>query len=149
MSADLLPSIRAALAGAAAVTNELAAYLGSYPIFTRRPVPDDAPYPLIVINPVIQAGQGDGIRDQRPALVHDIIAYGTNGLTGTVDNYRAVERIAFAVQQLFHRNPGAVSASGWSTSDVTALGPFPAPADDEQTVGRRVEITARLARLIA
>ena len=147
MSANLLPAIRASLIGTAAITGELAAYAGSYPVFTRRPVPDDAPYPLIVVNPQIQVGQADGMADQKPVLVHDIAVYGLNGVAGTTDNYRAVEHIAFLVHQLFHRKPASVSASGWGVVDVTALGPFPAPVDDEQTVGRRVEITARLARL--
>ena len=147
MSADLLPAIRASLVGDADIIDELTAYAGSYPVFTRRPVPNNAPYPLIVVNPQIQVGQVDGISDQKPILTHDIAVYGRNGMAGTVDNYRAVERIAFLIHQLFHRRPASVSVSGWGVVDVTALGPFPAPVDDEQTVGRRVEVTARLARL--
>lgn len=146
MSADLLPALRAAIAAHAAVTSELAAYAASYPIFTRRPIPDDAPALVVIIGPVIESGRADGIDDQRPILTHDISVYGPNGAAGTQDAYRAVERIAFAIQQLFHRRPEEVQVAGWQTIDVTARGPSPAPVDDEQTVGRRVEVTSRLAR---
>lgn len=146
MSTDLLPSIRAALIANAPITALLPAYLGSYPVFTRRPVPDDAPLPLIVVNPQIQSGEEDGLTDQRPALTHDIVVYGRSGVDGGIDHYRTVDDLARRVQQLFHRQRAAVSASGWTITDVTARGPFPAPVDDEQTVGRRVEVTAQLAR---
>lgn len=142
---DLLESIRATILGASSVTSELEAYLNSYPVFTRRPVPDDAPPVVVVVNPQFQSGQSDGMRDQRPSLTHDVAVYGPNE---PAESYRKVERVSHALQQLFHRRPGSVSASGsWTVTDVTAVGPSPAPVDDEETVGRRVEITARLARL--
>lgn len=147
---DLLATLRSALVGSGAVADELPEYAGSLPIFTRRPVPDDAPMPMIIINPQIQAGQADGMRDQRPVIVHDIIAYGRNGTAGTSDDYRRIERLAHAVQQLLHRRPDRLlPANGWAIIDVVASGPSPAPGDDEQTIARRVEVTVRAARLTA
>lgn len=146
---DLLPSIRASIVAAASVTSELPAYAGSFPVFTRRPVPDAAPTLVVVVNPQVQAGANDGINDLRPIVVHDVVVYGQNGAAaGGVDEYRKVERIGQALQQLFHSHPELVSAAGWSTIDVTASGPSPAPTDDEQTVGRLVSVTTRLAKLL-
>lgn len=145
MSVDLAAPTLAALRAATSVTSELQAYAGSYPIFTRVPVPDDAPDRVVVISPTMHAGEEDGINDQRPVLSNTIATYDVNDPQSSA-NYRAVERIAFAVQQLFHRNRTAITVSGWSVVDITARGPAIAPVDDEQTVGRMVTVTYRLAR---
>lgn len=143
MSLDLSAPIRAAIVADAAVTAQLPAYLGSFPVFTRVPVPDDAPYPLVVVAAQIAAGDADGVNDQRPVIVRDLVAYGTND---TAANYRQVEGIAFALRELFHRQKDAIAVSGWHVVDLLASTPTPAPVDDEQTVGRRVELTVKLAR---
>lgn len=139
---DLSAPIRAALVGEPAVTSELTAYANSVPIFTRVPVPDDAPYPMVVVSSGFQVGDGDGLNDEQPQLVRDVLVYGRND----ADSYRKVERIAFAIRDLFHRHRGSITVSGWDVVSVVATGPAPAPVDDEQTVGRRVELTVRLAR---
>lgn len=151
MIPDLAAPIRAALVGETDITDLLPAYLGSYPVFTRRPVPDDAPYPMIVVSPDIgdtvtqQAGgsSGDGVRDFRPALERDVVVYGKNE---PAQNYRDVETIARAVRALFHRARTSISVSGWAVVQVTATAPRAAPTDDEQTVGRVVTLTVQLAR---
>lgn len=142
---DLAVPYRAALVGAAAITDNLLDYYGSYPVFTRAPVPDDAAdyYPIIVVGAQIQAGEADGMSDQRPVVDRDINVYGRND---TPAHYRAVETIAFAVHDFLHRAPSAITVSGWVVIDLTALGPDAAPVDDEQTVGRRVTVRARLAK---
>lgn len=141
---DLATPIRSALIGASSVTGELTAYKGSFPIFTRRPVPEDAPFPMVVVSSGFQAGEQDGINDQRPVLVRDVLVYGRNDIA---EKYRQVETIAFAVRELFHRQRDSIAVSGWSVVDVLASGPSPAPTDDEQTAGRLVELTVRLARM--
>lgn len=140
---DLSAPYRAALVGAAAITAELPVYLGSYPVFTRVPVPDDAPYPMVVVSAQLQAGEEDGVADQRPLLDRDVMVYGRND---TAAHFRQVETIARAVHALFHRQKRSITVSGWHVADLTATGPAPAPVDDAQTVGRRVTVRARLAK---
>lgn len=145
MSADLSQPIRAALVGEAAITALLPAYSGGYPIFTRRPAPDDAPYPMVLVSPDIVHEDDDGIDNEQPLITRDVSAYGQND---TADGYRAVEQIAYAVRDLFHRRPQAITPpTGWSCVSVSARGPIPAPADDENSIGRLVTLRIRLAKL--
>ena len=140
---DLSVPYRVAIIAASGITAELPAYLGSYPVFTRVPVPDDAPYPLVVVASQLHGGEEDGLDDQRPLVDRDIMVYGLND---TPAHYRQVETIAFALHALFHRQRAAITVAGWTVADLTAVGPEPAPVDDEQTVGRRVTVRARLAK---
>ena len=144
MSANLGPPIRAALVGEAAITALLPAYLDGYPIFTQRPVPDNAEYPMIVVSPDVATSEQDGIADFRPVLERDVAVYGRNN---TAANYAAVETIARLVHDLFHRQRNSIAVSGWGVVDVVARSPMPAPTDDEKTVGRVVPLTIRLAKL--
>ena len=144
MSQDLSEPIRNAIIGDATVTAELAAYKGSYPVFTRHPVPQDAPYPLILVSPPMDMGNLDGVDDERPILLRDVLVYGQND---TAANYRQVETIAFALKDIFHRDWKSISVSGWKVVSVVATDPNPAPVDDDDEVGRRIELTITLARL--
>ena len=148
---DLSVPYRDAIIAASAITGALPAYLGSYPVFTRVPVPDDASPvllrgPIIVVSAQVQAGEEDGVDSQRPVIDRDIMVYGLAlpNKNDPDDQFRATESVAFAVHALFHRQRRAITVSGWSVTDLTATGPAPAPTDDEQTVGRRVTVRARL-----
>lgn len=141
---DVAAPIRTALIGASTVTAELTVYHSSYPVFTRRPVPDDAPYPLIIVSPDVSVGEEDGLNDLRPVITRDISIYGTNGVDSTNNQYRAVERAAYAVRNLFHRRRNSISVPDWSVTSVVASGPIAAPVDDAQTVGRVVTLIMRL-----
>ena len=141
MSPDLTQPLRAAIVAYAAVTSQLEAYKGSFPVFTKRPVPTDAPYPCIVISQDISNGNEDGINDFRPVVVRDIAVYGLNSQPGDV---RVVEEISYSLRELFHRQKGSLTVAGWSVIDVVVSGPSDAPAEDLIT-GRRVELTVRLA----
>lgn len=144
MSADLAQPILAAIIGASSITSLLPAYLGNFPVFTRRPVPDDAPYPAIVVSPDVAASDQDGIDDQRPVLQRDVAVYGKNT---TADEYRETEQIAREVHSLFQSlGRHAIVVPGWHVVDLSARWPTPAPTDDEQTVGRVVPLTIRLAK---
>lgn len=144
MSLDLSESIRAAVVAESAVTGELPAYKGSYPVFTRVPVPDDAPYPMIVVPDEAGAGDEDGIDFLAPVVVRDVVVYGRND---SVAHYLQAVALADAVWELFHRRRASIEApAGWSVTDVRASRPRPAPDDGEQLVGRRVELTVRLSR---
>jgi hypothetical protein len=142
---ELSLAIRATILASAAVTVELADYAGSYPVFTQVPVPADAPYPMIATPNDIPGGDEDGVADLRPVIVRDVNIYGYND---TPAHSRQVDRIAQAVWGLFHRQRGSIAVSGWSTVSVVAVTPAPAPTDDEQIAGRRVELTVRLAKQV-
>lgn len=139
---DLSGPVRAALMASSAITSQLAAYAGSYPIFTRRPAPTDAPYPLIMISPDIAVDEEDGVNDFRPVVERDVIVYGQND---TPAHYLVVESIAYAVRDLFHRQWQVINVAGWKVVEIRARGPMPAPTDDVQTVGRLVALTISLA----
>lgn len=143
-AADLAVPIRTAVVGEASIASLLGAFKGSKPVFTRRPTPTDATYPIIVISPDISLSDNDGINDYRPVQVRDIVIYGQND---TVEHYRKVEAIAYAVRDFFHSNRQAILVPGWSVVDINCIGPIPAPTDDDQTVGRLVSLTIQLARL--
>ena len=143
MTADLAAPLRAALVGASSVTSRLSAYEGSYPVFTRRPMPAGAPYPVVMVSPDISVTDRDGVDDLQPVVERDIAVYGQND---TAAHYRDVEAIAYAVRALFHRRWRALTVSGWKVVSIIARGSIPAPTDDEQTVGRLVTLTITLAR---
>jgi hypothetical protein len=138
---DLAPSIRAALLANATLAALLPAWKGSKSIHTRRPVPADAPLPMIVVSPDIGITDEDMVDQQLITVVRDIAVYGSNA---TAETYRAVEGIAYLVRDTFHRTRTAIAPSGWMVVDILAVGPFPAGTDDEQTVGRVVTLTMRL-----
>lgn len=134
--------LRAALIGETGITSLLQAYKGSFPVFTRRPVDDTAPYPLLIVSPDINITDEDGVNDERPVIRRDISIYGRNDKVA----YHVVENIAFVVRGLFHRNREAITVVNYNVIDIRAAGPRPAAVDDEQTVGRVVELVVRLAR---
>lgn len=143
MSADLSAPIRTAILAQSAITSLLSTYQGSYPVFTKRPVPDDAPYPMIVISENITVtNAGDGLDDERPVIQRDIAVYGSNEDPG---QYRDVNAIALLVQQLFHRKRLAISVSGWYVSGIDARGPIDATGDD-QIAARVVTLDIALAK---
>lgn len=146
MSLDLSQSIRDGLLAEPAIAGELPAYgSNGKTVFTRRPVPSDAPYPMIVISPDVTLNDSyDGINDDRPVVVRDIAIYGKNEPAAA---YRQVTDIAYAVRNLFHRTRDIIAPTDdYALIDVRASGPRPAPTDDQQTVGRLVELTVRLSR---
>ncbi len=142
---NLSEPLRIAIVADSGITGQLTAYAGSYPVFTRRPAPSGAPYPMIMISPDVVVTENDGINDDRPSIVRDVAVYGSNE---NAANYVEVEAIAYALRDLFHRQRASITVSGWTVTDVLALGPRAVPADDEQRIGRAVELTVQLARLL-
>src|SRR3990167_5381942 len=133
---DLSEPLRTAIVDDATIAALLPIYAGSKTVFTRRPVPDNAAFPIVVISPDIAITDQDGIDDNRPVIIRDVAVYGRNDAA----SYRAVEAIAYEIRDLFHRRRQSLTVLGWDVVDVVALGPRTAPTDDEQTVGRVVEL---------
>lgn len=132
----------AALRAEAGITTYLTAYKSSWPIFTRRPAPADAPDPVIIVSPDVTLEQEDFIIARLPIIVRDIAVYGSN-VDATV--YRKVEATAYAVRALFHRKRLAITVPGWFVLEILASGPIAAPVDDDAKVGRVVSLTIRLS----
>lgn len=141
MSIDLAPVLRDALVDDATIATTLPQYLGEPAVATRRPVPDDFPALCIIVNPDAGIADQDFINTQMPIVVRNIAVYGQQP-----DDYRSVETLAYRVREIFHRQKGAIRPSGYQLLDIVASGPFPAPNDDETTVGRIVGLTISLRR---
>lgn len=147
MAPDLTIPIYNAILGNAAITANLPTYLGSFPIFTRRPIPADnpPPFPLIIVSQDITLSEDDGIRDFRPIIVRDIAVYHSNELPA---NYRLADVIAQSVRRLFHRNRlSIVPPPGWSVTDIQAELPVAIELDQNQTTARVVQLNIRVAAL--
>lgn len=140
---DLAAPLRTALIAEAGITTNLSAYKGSFPVFTRRPAPVDAPFPMILVSPDVAKTDRDGINDWQPIITRDVTVYGQNS---TSAKYRTVEDIAFAIHDLFHGQRNAISVSDWHVIQIRARGPIPAPVDDDQTVARMVMLEIQLAQ---
>ena len=143
---DLTVPIRTALLGDANIISGLPAYLNSYPIFTRRPVPVDAPFPCIVISQDITLNEEDGIGDYRSEIQRDIAVYHTNELPA---NGAVIEAIAQAVRRTFHRRRNSLTVSGWSVVRIQASVPIDASSDSDQRVGAVVQLVVLLAARVA
>lgn len=136
---EVLVPLRAAIIANAAITAKLGKYQGAPSVHTRRPVPVDAGYPMVTVGPIIARSDEDGINTFRPVIVIDVNTYGE-----AAAHYRDVEAAADMIYAMFHRQRLAISVTGYSVMQITAAGPSPAPADDDQHVGRRVTLTIRL-----
>lgn len=144
---DILPALRDAVMAITGVTSEIDTWNNEPAVFTRRPLPADAPRKVCVINPPSSIGDGDGLTSDRPIITHDIAFYGLKGQPGTAeDDTRSIDRAAHAARLYFHRNRFSVQPSGYSVIDIRASGPTPAPVDDENEVGRLVTVVVRLRR---
>lgn len=135
---DLSASLYTALADDSYITTRLGSFM-SPSIHTRRPVPEGAEYPMIVVNPDSGLTNEDGLRSRRPVIVRDVITYGEQD-----DQYRVVEEIAYYIRDKFHRRKDSITVPGFSVIDIVTSGPVPAPTDDFQHVARVVTLTIRL-----
>ena len=142
-TADLAEPLRSAIIADGSIAALLPSFAGSLTVFTRRPVPHNAPYPMIVISSDILVTDDDGVNDFRPEAMRYITAFSAND---TPAHYRLADTLAYLVRDLFHRNRNAITVSGWHVVDIQAAGPEQAPSDD-QTEGRIITLAIRLAKL--
>lgn len=138
---DLQPALRSYLLADNDFSTKLAVYQGARSIFTRRPVPNDAKYPLAIISPIVGGLENDFVScGGRRTLIYDIVVYSNNDEAA---NYRLVEAAAFRLSKILHRIPPyALSMpTGSSLIQTTATSPFPGPTDDFVKVARVVSLT--------
>jgi|SRR3990172_4079001 hypothetical protein len=136
---DLAAPLYAALSADAAITSLLGTFLSGPSIHTRRPVPEEAGYPMLIVSANVGVTDEDGLVSRRPILVRDIIAYGEQD-----SQYRVVEQLADLLRTKFHRQRDSFTISGFHVVDVVAVGPIPGPTDDFNHVARVVTLTIRL-----
>jgi len=142
VSLDLSGPIREALMGQGAITALLGDYAGEPAIFTRRPAPEGAPYPMIMVSPDVAITDQDFLTAQKPIVMRDVAIYGAQP-----DDYRDVESGAYLIRDFFHNNRFAITVPGYGVIDILCTGPIPAPTDDENHLGRVVTLTIQLSRL--
>lgn len=137
---DLLPIIREFIISDIDLTANLSSYKNSKSVFTRRPIPEDIEYPIILINPPVTQSETDFLNIFRREVVYDIIVYGKND---TSENYRKVEETAFLLANKFARlNKNSFNMpSGSMLVQAIGIGPLIAPTDDENMTARAVSVT--------
>lgn len=136
--------LRSAIINAPSISGQLAQWQGEPAVFTRRPVPDKAPYPMVAISPDITVVEQDALVSRRPIVTRDLVLYGRQP-----DDYRLIEALGWPLRDLFHRNRFAIEPpAGYRVIEIIARGPMPAPTDDAKTVGRLVSLTISLERTL-
>lgn len=143
---DLLSNIRSLLLSDLDITQHLSIFNGAKAIFTRRPVPENADYPFIIINPPFSDTDRDFLDLAFRDVTYNIIVYGNND---TSQNYRNVEDTAFKIKNKFLRLPktGMTMPVGYSLVRGNSIGPFIAPTDDEKKIARAVSVTISYNKL--
>jgi len=140
---DLSVALRDAIINGTGVTDQLGQNSGGDNVFTSRPIPSTAPYPMIVIGPDIGPNDQGGLNDERLVIMRHVGVYGQN--TGTdKTQYRAVETTAQLIRDLFHRKPTAIKVTGWNVVQIWTRGPLVGPTSDDKFVSRIVELTITL-----
>jgi hypothetical protein len=139
---NLAAPIRSALIGFSAIADKLALYKGEPGVFTRRPTPDGATYPLILVGPDIALTDEDSLKTRRPIVVRDVTVFGEQP-----DQYREVEALGYLVRGLFHRQRYSVAVPNFKVVEIVAMGPRIAPADDDDHLARLVSLRFRLEDL--
>lgn len=141
MAVDLSEPLYNAIKGNSGIATALATYEGQAAVFTKRPVPKDCLFPLIITAGYVTYGNEDFIDDGMAAVTRDIAIYGNKP-----DHYRIVEHLGFDIRDLFHRKRESLTVSGWHVVDIVCSGPIDAPVDDDMTVGRIVTMRVRLTQ---
>jgi len=143
---DLAAPLRAAILADSGIASQLPTFKSAPAVFTRRPVPKEAPYPMIVISPDITNIDNGGLDNTQLVIQRDVTVYGQNEEAA---DYRLVETLAWALRDLFHQERNAITVTGWCVASLSCAGPRIAPTDDDHSTGRLITVTARLARLEA
>lgn len=142
--ASALPAaIRTAIVENEGIAALLGKWKGEPSVHTRRPAPEGAEYPMVIIpSENAAASDQDGLTSRRPVLIRDVLVYGKNPA-----DYREVDDAAELIFLLFHRQKWSLSIEGYSVVDIVARRPTIAPTSDDKRVGRLIPLTIRLQAL--
>lgn len=145
---NIAADVRTAILGETDITNFLSQWSGAPAVFTRRPVPADAQFPMIVISPDIAHGDWDGLKVRRDAITKDVIVYGRVAAPGSADDHtRRVEAVALLLRELFHRQPRSLGNPSYRVVSINVTGPLIAPTDSDSIVARVVTLIVRTEQL--
>ncbi|QIG67374.1 hypothetical protein EVB39_045 [Rhizobium phage RHph_TM3_3_9] len=145
---DLAPSIRAAILAESDITNYLSQWNGAPAVFTRRPVPEDAQFPMIVISPDIAHDDFDGLKARRDVITRDVIIYGRVAAAGSADDHtRRVDAIGYLLREIFHRQPHVLVNADFRVVSINVTGPLAAPTDSDSIVARVVTLIVRTEQI--
>ncbi len=139
MNPDIAPAALTTMMADTYITSRVSRWHRRPSIFTRRPVPGDAPYPLIIVNPNSAVTNFDYLNSMHPWVFRDIVVYGQQET-----QLRVVDEVAYRIRELFHRKRFALQVEGYNTVNIVATGPQTAPVDDDQSVGRLVTLSVQL-----
>jgi len=143
---DLDAPIRSAIIADSSIILLLDAYKGSYPVFTRLPVPEDTPKPFIVISENVNLTHNDGVNDSRVIAVREVTTYGS--ANPPPDEWRLVEQIGGLVAERFHRQPGKLIVTNWKVVDIRVnVRGFPPYEQLAQNIAYVVSLSIQLASL--
>ena len=141
---DIAPDVRAAILAEPDITNFLSQWNSAPAVFTRRPIPTDATYPLIVVAPDVAHADFDGLKARREIITKDVFIYGRVAAAGTADDHtRRVEAMAGLLRELFHRQRHALGNTAYHVVSINVIGPLTAPTDTDTIVGRVVTLIVR------
>lgn len=132
----LATAIFSRLSGDATLTAMLGKTATVPSIFTKRPIPTAAGYPLILATTIVADVDQDFVASPMRQISRDIAVYGM-----LATHFDKVVDAAERVRVLFHRQP--LTFAGWRAVDVIAAGPIDAPAEPQE-IGRIVTLTMRL-----
>lgn len=145
---NLAAPLRDALINDAGIVALLGSWNGEASVFTRRPTPEGATYPLLLVNPDTSISDQDWITAQKPIVRRDIAIYGQHGTPGSpTDQLRAVDSLGYLIRALFHDQRFSISVAGHHVVEIRASGPMAAPTDDAKLVGRIVSLAIHLQAL--
>lgn len=143
MSLDVTSALRTAILADPVLSGLLGETSGEPSVFTRRPAPDGAQYPMVMIAQV-GVEDADFVNTSLPVVTVDVAVYGLQR-----EEYRVAVEIGYTLRRKFHRKRAALAVSGCRVIQIRARGPFVAPTDDEKTTGRVVSLTIQLQELPA
>jgi len=140
---DIKDAIRAAICADMGIVALLGQYEDGPSVHTKKPAPDGAEYPMIIITTPNTFDQ-DMVNVRLPVVTPDIAVYGENPR-----HCRVVEEIGYTLHELIHRNRWFLnlSAHGLRMFECTAPGPRLAPTEDETKVGRVLTPTMQLQEI--
>jgi hypothetical protein len=141
---DITKDVRAAILAEPEITNVLSQWQGEPAVFTRRPLPEDATYPLIVIPFDVAHGDFDGLKARREVITKDVFIFGRVAAPGTPEDHtRRVDGIARLLREVFHRQPRVLANPDYHVVSINVTGPIAAPTDTDSIVGRVVTLVVR------
>lgn len=105
-------------------------------IFTKRPIPTGAGYPLVIVGPVVSDQHADAISSVGRQIAIDVSVHGK-----AADQYNATVDAAERIRALLHRSK--VTPSGWQSVVIVCSGPIDAPAEPDE-ISRVVTANVRL-----